>query len=69
MTETIEETENVLLGVHDDLVRVMGNAYMQELVDADDTKGIRGSLQINVSLPIFGAHAAKVFRLVQDFII
>ena len=41
-SETIEKTANELLAVHDDMVRVLGTAYTQSHIDADDQKGILG---------------------------
>jgi hypothetical protein len=40
MTDTIEKTANKLLGMHDDLVRVLGTAYMQEHIEKDKNKGL-----------------------------
>jgi len=67
-TDTIEETANELLGVHPDLVRVLGTAFLQDFVGADDQKGIKRNQSINASSPLFGVQAASVFEIVQRFI-
>ena len=68
MTDTIEETADELLGVHDDLVRVLGHAYYSSQVEADEMKGIKKNNHINTSSSLFGVHAASVFEIVQRFI-
>ena len=63
-TETIEVTANEMFGVREDLVRVLGTAFIQDFVDADDEKGITNSQQINASSPLFGVQSATVFEIV-----
>lgn len=51
--------------VHDNLVKVMGNAYIQQLIEKDDNKGLIESTYINTCAPIFGAHSSEVWLEVQ----
>ena len=40
-SETIEQTADALLRVHKDVIRVLGTAYLQDFIDADQKKGIQ----------------------------
>ena len=54
MSKTIKDTANELLKTHDDLVQVLGQAYDQDLVQADDNKHIKKDNQINNNSTLFG---------------
>jgi hypothetical protein len=47
--------------VHDNLIKVMGSAYIQQLIEKDEGKGLSESTYINKSAPIFGAHSSQVW--------
>jgi|688.fasta_scaffold2393901_1 hypothetical protein len=49
------------MAVHDDLVKVLGSAYDQKLIEKDSEKGILYSTYINVCAPLFGVHASDVW--------
>ena len=63
-SETIEKTADALLRVHEDVIRVLGTAYLQDFIDADQKKGIKKEQSINASCPIFAVQAAGVFEIV-----
>jgi len=47
--------------VHDDLVKVLGSAYIQELIEKDDSLGLIESTYINTCAPIFGIHSSELW--------
>ena len=52
--------------VHDNLIKVMGSAYIQQLIEKDDSKGLFESNYINTCTPIFGVHSSEVWLEVQN---
>jgi hypothetical protein len=51
--------------VHDNLVKVMGSAYIQQLIEKDESKGLLESTYINTCAPIFGVDSSQVWLEVQ----
>ena len=55
--------------VHDSLVKVMGSAYIQQLIEKDEFNGLLEDNYINTCAPIFGVHSSQVWLEVQKFIV
>ena len=55
--------------VHDNLVKVMGSAYIQQLIEKDDSKGLLESTYIKTFAPIFGVHSSEIWLEVQKLFI
>ena len=53
-TDTIEATADELLGMNEDRVRVLGNAYGTEMVERDANKGLIQNNTLNVCSTIYG---------------
>jgi hypothetical protein len=51
--------------VHDDLVKVLGSAYVQNLIEKDDNKGLFELNYINSCAELFGVHSSEVWKEVQ----
>ena len=51
--------------VHENLVKVMGSAYIQQLIEKDECKGLLEETYINTCAPIFGVHSSQVWLEVQ----
>jgi hypothetical protein len=47
--------------VHENLIKVMGSAYIQHLIEKDEDKGLFESTFINTCAPIFGLHSSQVW--------
>jgi hypothetical protein len=48
--------------VHQDLVKVLGSAYDQKLIEKNSSKGIHEKNHINLCAPLFGVQASEVWK-------
>ena len=51
--------------VHNNLVKVLGSAYIQQLIEKDESKGLFEENYINTCAPIFGVHSLEVWLEIQ----
>jgi hypothetical protein len=51
--------------VHENLVKVMGSAYIQQPIEKDENKGLFEINYINRCSPLFGVQSSQVWLEVQ----
>ena len=67
-SKTIESTAVSLFGVHQDLVKVLGNAFTEEFLEKDEEIGRVDNNYINNCSTKFGVDAADVFATVKKLL-